>query len=732
MNDSKRSILEMLEQGKISQEQASQLLEALGDGDEPETEAEEAVENMEPVVTVNDADGTVKIYSDSTIELEGENGESAVLKFDKDEQPITLTLHPEDGNVVVNVPSVDENGEARTVDAAADAPAPVMPIPPVAPVPPVPPVMPAMPAMPAAPAMPSPPAIPAPPASNDPEELERYQEEVESLHEQYQEEVEAAQGRYQELMDAYQEQVDAQNDKYLEELERYQEQLEQYQEQAARRAQEKKAAKAGRDIHIDYPGANPNSSYWPLTDAEYNEVYNEAYNRVYHDAYNVLYNKFGPGTEGFNEEVQRIAQESCQAALEAVEKAREEKRQNGPFPGGAPKSSSWSAWANNLGQEINRAMNGIGEEIGIDLSEAMEDVRSIVGDLKESLQDLVDDWREQKEEEEEDEDDEDGFLDFGDDFPFGDSEEDCTPVEQPEGVMDEGGYVNSCAVGLTAVEKLDIDWLTGQVEIAPWDGDFVQVEERAQSYLNPDQRMRLYVKDARQLSIRFWPEDKNRRGVFGKGWGIQGFAGKQLTVRIPRALCGNVEKLKVNAVSAKLVARELAGEKFELSTVSGRLRLSSLHAENISAHAVSGKLEVSGLSAEKLKLSTVSGKLLAEGCSAESAELNSVSGSMDAHCNAERFQVHSTSGRAQLRVDQCPEKAKLSSVSGALQVALPENNGFVVDYNSMSGSFSSDFPVNIISDGKKKKKGQAVYGNGGGTRIEMHTTSGSMRVQRNG
>lgn len=40
MSDEKRTILEMLAEGRITQEQADQLLEALGDSDEAEAEIE--------------------------------------------------------------------------------------------------------------------------------------------------------------------------------------------------------------------------------------------------------------------------------------------------------------------------------------------------------------------------------------------------------------------------------------------------------------------------------------------------------------------------------------------------------------------------------------------------------------------------------------------------------------------------------------------------------------------
>lgn len=744
MNDSKRTILEMLEQGKISQEQASQLLAALEDGEGPETEAESPVENIEPVVTLNDVDGSAKIYPDGTIELEDENGESAVILPKKSGQkPITLTLHPEAGNVVVDVPAGDEGslsqeGPAPLKDAGQLLQAP--PVPPVRPAPPAIPVMPAVPAPPAMPAMPAMPAIPARPASQDPEVLARYQEEVEAIQERYQEELEEVQERCQELLEEYQERVeeinagyeeameqyqetlDQQNEAYQEQLDQYQEELEQYREQAEEnRRTAEKAARANRQ---GGSGASPqNPGFWPLTQAEYNTIYNNAYHEVYNPAYAKLYEKFGPGSEGFDDEVQRIASQAQQAAEDAVKRAQAEK-QRGP----SRNTGSWGAWLNSVGREISQAMNGIGAEIGIDLSEAMEDVSVAVGDLKDSLREMVDDWREQKEEER----NQDGGMDFGGGFPFenhnGEEGWDSgthgqfVQVECQDAGPEDGKYVYRAHIDMDAVEQLEISWLSGPVELAPWEEEYVELAEFCHKPLESPQRMGVQVKDASKLTVNFSENGRN-------SWHGRQAGEKRLVVRIPAKLAGSIERLKVNSVSGAIHALGLSGERFDLSSVSGTVYAQGLHGENIELHTVSGNVKAQGISAEKLQVHAVSGTVVTEGISAEVAKLGTVSGVLNAHANAERFKVNTTSGRASLTVDQCPETAKFSSVSGELAFYIPDNTGFTAEYNSTSGEFHSDFPVAIQQDGKRKRSGRAVYGDGGIT-IKMNTTSGGMSVRK--
>ncbi|RKJ40500.1 hypothetical protein D7X94_07135 [Acutalibacter sp. 1XD8-33] len=495
-------------------------------------------------------------------------------------------------------------------------------------------------------------------------------------------------------------------------------------EQELREKQEQARRQIPVTVVEDVP--RKNTSFWPLTDEEFNHIYNEAYNGIYNPAYDRLYNKFGPGTDGFREEVRRIADEAEKAAQAAVEKAREEKRQGIPPQDMEDRACGWREKINSLGEEINRAMGGIGEEITEDLSDAMEEISDTIGELKDSLWDFVEAWRERKDDEDDDEDED--FLDFGNDFPFGDDDGEESEEPQPQAgcaqgssEWENGQWVHRLTVKMNALEKLDVNWLSGSVEIVPWEGELVEAAEYCDKPLELHEMMVLALKDEEAMSIQFTPKIS--------GWkGISMRKSKRLVVRIPRSLSESIEKLRVETVSGGVTIRELAGESMDISSVSGRVAVSDLRAEVLNIRSVSGGVLTENLSAQVLKLGTVSGSVETERAAAEKAELSSVSGRVMAHANAEKFKVHTTSGRVELTVDQCPEKAEFNSVSGELRLNLPENEGFTAEFNSMSGGFTTDFPAKIEKDGKKKR-GRAVYG-GGGTKIKMNTTSGGMKLMR--
>lgn len=399
----------------------------------------------------------------------------------------------------------------------------------------------------------------------------------------------------------------------------------------------------------------------------------------------------------------------------------------------APTSGDWTGWLSGIGKEIRRGLKEIGQELGRDLDGAMDDVTEAIDDMKEALGDVVEEWQEELMEEQEELMEEAAeaagencFPDFDPGFPFngpGGMEPVPMSPERPEFI--DGEFVYRKQAVLSNLEELDINWPTGQVSIAPWDGDTVDIVEYSKKALAPEHSSALFVRDS-GLTILEYPQNSTG-GIFSAGWNAVTRPSKRLEVLIPRKQCQNIEKLRVQCMSGTVRVMELSGDSFTISTVSGTVVLRSISAETLDAGTVSGTLTLEDCSAEKLRAHSVSGTNLCKGFSAEKAELTTVSGSLNAHGNAEKFKVSTVSGSASLMVDQCPEKANMHSGSGSLKIRLPEYAGFTADYSSSSGGFKCEFPAQITPDRKHQKRGQAVFGNGE-CKIELHTTSGSMSI----
>ena len=64
------------------------------------------------------------------------------------------------------------------------------------------------------------------------------------------------------------------------------------------------------------------------------------------------------------------------------------------------------------------------------------------------------------------------------------------------------------------------------------------------------------------------------------------------------------------------------------------------------------------------------------------------------------------------------------SISGSVKIAIPENTGFSLDYESISGSISNEFTGSTM-----KKSGENVYKNGS-VEFDVETVSGKITITK--
>ena len=149
----------------------------------------------------------------------------------------------------------------------------------------------------------------------------------------------------------------------------------------------------------------------------------------------------------------------------------------------------------------------------------------------------------------------------------------------------------------------------------------------------------------------------------------------------------------------------------------------SWYARETKIDAVSAVVEVDGLSTEELKLDTTSGPINASGLCCDQIVASTVSGNVSLEGTAEELKLDTTSGRCQAELDERVREIELDSVSGELELILPESLGFEAEVDTVSGSFRSDIPTTASS------KGVYTCGNGE-CGISVDTVSGSISIQK--
>lgn len=137
---------------------------------------------------------------------------------------------------------------------------------------------------------------------------------------------------------------------------------------------------------------------------------------------------------------------------------------------------------------------------------------------------------------------------------------------------------------------------------------------------------------------------------------------------------------------------------------------------------VSADVFVSGVTANTLALSTTSGEINVEGAAVTDAEIYSVSGDAVFKGSAKDIYMENCSGGLRAEFDSLPAEFEAENISGNVCLMLPEGSGFTLEFDTVSGSLSSDFEVRL-------RDGEYVAGSGG-AEVSVDTVSGNCIVEK--
>lgn len=223
-----------------------------------------------------------------------------------------------------------------------------------------------------------------------------------------------------------------------------------------------------------------------------------------------------------------------------------------------------------------------------------------------------------------------------------------------------------------SVRKVSVDWLSGTIEIRPDDVNTITVTETAPS----DSRYAMYCRqDGSTLKIDCWKESLSLSA--GKG-----HLEKDLLIRIPRNY--PLDCLEISAASSDVIVTDLQISEAELDTASGVSRFVNCSVDELDLDTASGDLSFQGT-------------LRSLDCDSASAKITAI-------------------------LENVPDSFDIDTASGDLELTLPENAGFTVKLDSLSGRIYSDFPVT-------NRNNQVISGDGR-CRIEMDSMSGQIYIYK--
>ncbi len=257
-----------------------------------------------------------------------------------------------------------------------------------------------------------------------------------------------------------------------------------------------------------------------------------------------------------------------------------------------------------------------------------------------------------------------------------------------------GGYTVSAA----SVNRIDIGWIAGSVEIVSGGTDQIRIKESALTGVIEDE-MRLTLKDGK-LTIQYCDEYKSIWKQFVSG--NFNLSGKALVIELPESCA--LKELDVESVSANV-------------TVEAAAAMTEIDVETISGHQT-----LMGLSGTTLSLSTVSGGLNAEDCAFDELDVESVSGDVKMEGRFDIMDAQSTSGNIHLYCTAVPRSIEAETVSAEITVYLPADAGFTAALDTVSGDIESEFAA--VSSGKSMTAGD------GACQCRFESVSGGVSIRK--
>ena len=241
------------------------------------------------------------------------------------------------------------------------------------------------------------------------------------------------------------------------------------------------------------------------------------------------------------------------------------------------------------------------------------------------------------------------------------------------------------------VDKVEIHWLSGSVTVTGHRGNEIRFSETANRNLTNDLSMHYWL-DGSTLRIQFCRSGK---------WNLNGLE-KELTLQLPERL---LQSLTVDTVSARVNLEDLKMEDLGLDTVSGAVRLRDCQVS------------------DRARVDTTSGSVKAALTGAlREWKADTVSGSVELIVpEVKAFDVNTTSGSVSLTAESAPKDLDVDSVSGSVTLCLPADGDFTLDFDTVSGSFSSDLAF-------KTEGSRRIFGRGTGD-YSIDTTSGSVNIE---
>lgn len=235
-------------------------------------------------------------------------------------------------------------------------------------------------------------------------------------------------------------------------------------------------------------------------------------------------------------------------------------------------------------------------------------------------------------------------------------------------------------------------------------------------------KLEILLDDSGLLTIR---QRKTVSNVFLFGRGV--FTSARFQVYLPQKCW---EQVKVAATAGDIeIGDKLLAQSLVVRATSGDIQVSRAACDQIELKSASGDIQGEDLTG-CVRAESMSGDVQLSG-DFSSLWLKSASGDIQVEGGVTELMAASVSGDVEAELSRLPAVMDLSSKSGDCRAALPEGQGFTLEFRTVSGDFETELP---LTGPIGSKSGRAVYLDGGScpdAPFQMATVSGDVIIEAN-
>ncbi len=235
--------------------------------------------------------------------------------------------------------------------------------------------------------------------------------------------------------------------------------------------------------------------------------------------------------------------------------------------------------------------------------------------------------------------------------------------------------------------RVVVETTNGSIKVESWSGSEVQVTARKKARADDSSRARELLSEIEIHVEERGGEVRIEADMPSSGMGSGWFRDESATVSFQIKMPADAE-LEARSRNGSIEAREIGGRT--------RLRTSN---GSIKAFGVDGALQVES--------------------SNGSIKAYDVNGPVNASTNNGRI-------TAEVTTDDLPEGFRMKTTSGAIELELDAGVAASISARTRNGSVSTDFPGGTQD---RRRKTLELDLNGGGPRVEIESTNGSIRVR---